>query len=44
MTIILPILIVSLALGVAAKRMSAALWVLMGAVIVVSIVYFMMRH
>jgi hypothetical protein len=35
--IILPILIVSLVVGVAAKRMNALLWMLVGLVILVSI-------
>ena len=44
MTIILPILIVSLVVGAAAKRMNTALWMCVGLVIVGSITLFYVHH
>ncbi len=44
MTLILPILIASLVMGIATKRMTTPLWMLMTAIIVVAIGYFYIRH
>jgi hypothetical protein len=44
MSIIVPIVLVSLAIGVFAKRMTATLWMLVAVVIVVSAARFYMAH
>lgn len=44
MSIIIPIVITALLLGVYAKKMTPALWTLMSTVILVVIVFFYARH